>query len=308
MAQKLKTKYIRDKAITLAKLGDDIVVNGKFVPDLMPSLSITDIHVFQNRVNLATLTTTSGDVVAVQKGDVAFIVEDENAGGRRSSLMWDGSAWQDLKSADSVVSINNLSPDASTGNVSIDGADIPHDANDTDDSKISGKLNSLYTQISEEFSVEIDNIEESIGLNQDGTLPSMTNLLAGTALESYSILNSVSQDPERSVSSLRTLIQLLDEAVAMANWKATKNVFNKESFVVTSDIINNGFELAFTPDVKSTVVSVGRLMLHEGLDYTVSGKVITFIGDLVDPTKDDVLEVGVDADLINVTYRYLDTP
>ena len=76
--------------------------------------------------------------------------------------------------------------------------------------------------------------------------------------------------------------------------------FEKESF--TLGVNPTGVTLAHSPKAKSTVMFVGRLALHEGLDYSISGNVVTFIGDFAHDSEDEI--AAAEGDVVKVTYYY----
>lgn len=76
--------------------------------------------------------------------------------------------------------------------------------------------------------------------------------------------------------------------------------FEKESF--TLGVNPTGVTLAHSPKAKSTVMFVGRLALHEGLDYSISGNQVTFIGDFAYDSEDEI--AAAEGDVVKVTYYY----
>lgn len=309
MAQQIKRKYLLDGVINKDKLDVGLFedsTKAKLNPDLMPNLAITDVYVVSDEAKLSSgsLTDKSDAVQSVRSGDVAIVEADSTEGGRRMVYMWTGSSWEKIKSGDSVTSVNSQSFDDS-GNVLVGGEHIVHNSDASTQSEdaveagsLSAKINELSASATSDntaLQTEINNIESAVGLGEDGTFVSLTNLLAGEAAESFSAF------ADEAPATVKQALEMLDKALSSFIEEHSRRKFKKEKITLTQDHLDSGITLMHAPEADSLKASVGRLVIHETDDYSVSGSTLTFSSDY--KTGADAPEVG---EIINVTYRYLE--
>ena len=116
---------------------------------------------------------TNGDMYRVEvagtqdlgSGDISFFVNDQ--------VIYNGSVWQKF-SGGSVLSVNNVQPDSSTGNITLTGSDI--DTSSTDSTKVSvsisdlqrykiDKLNSDFNSTTAQGGLQVHTLSENTNLN-----------------------------------------------------------------------------------------------------------------------------------------------
>lgn len=188
---------------------------------------------------------------------------------------------------------------------------------DAEESRAMGVESSLQSQITQEISDRQADVDEEMSraMGVEGSLQSqltqeisdrqadvneeMSRAMAVESSLQSQITQEISdrQDDVDAEESRALIVEgLLSDRLDVLEALA----FEKESF--TLGVNPTGITLAHSPKAKSTVMFVGRLALHEGLDYSISGNQVTFIGDFAYNSEDEI--AAAEGDVVKVTYYY----
>jgi hypothetical protein len=139
----------------------------------------------------------------------------------------------------------------------------------------------------------------------DSVIPESSEAPSAITVEPTGSYVELNQQPDLAPiqSELLSLDTRIDAAEGLLDGRLDvleAFAFEKESF--TLGVNPTGVTLAHVPKAKSTVMFVGRLALHEGLDYSISGNQVTFTGDFAYNSGDEI--AAAVGDVVKVTYYY----
>jgi hypothetical protein len=228
--------------------------------------------------------------IDVEKGRIDAILSasdaDKDSFAEIVSLINSVDTTNDTAFAGYVLSNDNRVTEVE-GDLSQEISDRIADVN-AEESRAMGVEGSLQSQITQEISDRIAdvNAEQS---RAEGVESSLQSQITQEISDRQADVNA---EESRALAAEGLLDGRLDVLEALA--------FEKESFTLGVNPV--GVTLAHSPKAKSTVMFVGRLALHEGLDYSISGNVVTFIGDFAHDSEDEI--AAAQGDVVKVTYYY----
>ena len=157
-----------------------------------------------------------------------------------------------------------------------------------------GMVNKFFTEsrVQETEMSMLDVTKSGEVVSTDSLVDAVSKLQNQMTQEISDRQDDVDTEESRALAAEGLLDGRLDVLEALA--------FEKESF--TLGVNPTGVTLAHSPKAKSTVMFVGRLALHEGLDYSISGNQVTFIGDFAYNSEDEI--AAAEGDVVKVTYYY----